>query len=171
MRQVVCLFVYLFVCLFLSGFKKDPKIVLEMGCKFVSYLVSVSGGGQNFLPYRLAIMFTFLIIKVFRKPFPHKLLIQINEHTPWIDGGIIYGTTKAWADNLRSFKGGRLADNGQEGEPQFPERNTIGLPMANPPNPVEHKYSNAKRYFSKSKSEYVTNMFHETGFVQSACRA
>ena len=73
----------------------------------------------------------------------------MNEITPWIDGGLMYGTTKAWADALRSFKGGRMADNGANGEPQFPEINTIGLPMANPPNPAEHKYRDAKRYYSK----------------------
>ena len=73
----------------------------------------------------------------------------MNEITPWIDGGLMYGTTKAWADALRSFEGGRLADNGAEGEPQFPQRNTIGLPMANPPNPVEHQYRQARRFFSR----------------------
>ena len=73
----------------------------------------------------------------------------MNEITPWIDGGLMYGTTKAWADALRSFKNGRLADNSAEGEPQFPQRNTIGLPFANPPNPAEHMYRDAKRYFSK----------------------
>ncbi|XP_072030497.1 uncharacterized protein [Amphiura filiformis] len=72
---------------------------------------------------------------------------QVNEHTPWIDGGLVYGTTKTWADKLRSFKGGRLADNGEEGEPQYPERNFIGLPMANPPDPVEHKLKDATRFF------------------------
>ena len=61
----------------------------------------------------------------------------------------MYGTTKAWADALRSFEGGRLADNSAEGEPQFPERNTIRLSMANPPNPAENKYRDVNRFFSK----------------------
>ncbi len=73
----------------------------------------------------------------------------MNEITPWIDGGLVYGTTKAWADALRSFEGGKLATNEEEGESQFPQRNTIGLPLANPPNPAEHRYRDAKRYFSK----------------------
>ena len=77
------------------------------------------------------------------------ILSQLNEHTPWIDGGIVYGTSKAWANQLRSFRGGRLADNGQEGEPEYPERNTIGLPMVNLPDAAEHRYRDAKRYFSK----------------------
>ena len=63
----------------------------------------------------------------------------------------MYGTTKAWSDALRSFKGGRLADNGAKGEHQFPQQNDIRLPMANPPNPVDHKhdYKPVKRFFSK----------------------
>ncbi|KAK8769921.1 hypothetical protein V5799_013616 [Amblyomma americanum] len=28
---------------------------------------------------------------------------QINEITPWIDGGLTYGTSKTWADTLRAF--------------------------------------------------------------------
>ena len=67
----------------------------------------------------------------------------------------MYGTTKAWADALRSFKGGRLKDNGANGQPQFPEVNSIGLPMANPPPPVNHKHKPARRFFSKLKSYYI----------------
>ena len=81
--------------------------------------------------------------------------LQINEHTPWIDGGVVYGTSKAWADKLRSFKGGRLADNGIEGEPEYPEVNKIGLPIANPPDPVEHKLQDAKRLFSTLTTYYA----------------
>ncbi|KAL3182087.1 hypothetical protein MRX96_010000 [Rhipicephalus microplus] len=55
---------------------------------------------------------------------------QINEITPWIDGGLTYGTSKTWADTLRSFRCGKLASshNGQ-----FPVENSIRLPLANPP--------------------------------------
>eukprot|EP00850_Spirogloea_muscicola_P024687 SM001297S26186 [mRNA] locus=s1297:60:1959:- [translate_table: standard] len=31
--------------------------------------------------------------------------------TPWIDGGLMYGTAKAWCDALRSFKDGKLLEN------------------------------------------------------------
>ena len=64
----------------------------------------------------------------------------------------MYGTTKAWADALRKFEGGRLAGNEDYGEPQFPEQNTLGLPMANPPNPIGEgtdRLKDAKRFFSK----------------------
>ncbi|XP_033120574.1 dual oxidase 2-like isoform X2 [Anneissia japonica] len=69
---------------------------------------------------------------------------QLNEITPWMDGGLVYGTTKAWADALRSFKDGKLAGG------EFPEKNTIGLPMANPPPPAEsadHKLRDVTRFF------------------------
>ena len=79
----------------------------------------------------------------------------MNEITPWIDGGLVYGTTKAWADALRSFEGGRLADNSMnvEGEEGFPEENTLGLPMANPPAPADAVLKDAKRFFSKCQSK------------------
>ncbi|XP_071953912.1 dual oxidase 2-like isoform X2 [Antedon mediterranea] len=75
---------------------------------------------------------------------------QLNEITPWIDGGLVYGTTKAWADALRSFKDGKLASNEDRGEPQFPSENIIGLPMANPPPPAEsdqHTLRDVTRFF------------------------
>ena len=28
----------------------------------------------------------------------------MNEITPWIDGGLTYGVSKAWADGLRLFR-------------------------------------------------------------------
>eukprot|EP00117_Sycon_ciliatum_P014232 scpid13674/ scgid14577/ Dual oxidase 1; Large NOX 1; Long NOX 1; NADPH thyroid oxidase 1; Thyroid oxidase 1 len=70
---------------------------------------------------------------------------QLNEITPYIDGGLIYGTSKAWADVLRSFKDGMLRC--WDSNCLYPERNTIGLPMANPPPPFDHKLKSAKRFF------------------------
>ena len=66
--------------------------------------------------------------------------MQLNEITPWFDGGLMYGITKAWADGLRDFHNGELAaiDNSVPIAQQFPISNTIGLPMANPPPPVNH---------------------------------
>ncbi|XP_071487821.1 dual oxidase 2-like [Diadema antillarum] len=87
---------------------------------------------------------------------------QLNEITPWIDGGLMYGVTKAWADALRSFEGGRLADNSREGEPQFPEVNTLGLPMANPPNPIDNgaaRLQDAKRFFKLGNPRGNENPF------------
>ena len=31
-------------------------------------------------------------------------LLQMNEITPWMDGGLTYGVNKAWADGLRLFR-------------------------------------------------------------------
>ncbi|XP_038077765.1 dual oxidase 2-like isoform X2 [Patiria miniata] len=89
---------------------------------------------------------------------------QLNEITPWIDGGLVYGTTKAWADALRSFEGGRLADNSGNvaGEGGFPEQNTLGLPMANVPPPAEainHKLRDAKRFFKLGNPRGNENPF------------
>ena len=57
----------------------------------------------------------------------------------------MYGVAKAWADALRSFKDGKLAKS-EDGN--WPAENEIGLPMANPPPPANHKLMDAKRFFS-----------------------
>ena len=40
----------------------------------------------------------------------------LNEYTPWIDGAIVLGTTKAWADQLCSFRRDHLADYARKEE-------------------------------------------------------
>ncbi|KXS19340.1 heme peroxidase [Gonapodya prolifera JEL478] len=62
--------------------------------------------------------------------------VQINEITPWIDGGLVYGTARAWSDGLRTFKDGLLATDASG---RFPAYNDIGLPMFNPAPPRDHK--------------------------------
>ena len=71
---------------------------------------------------------------------PNNPRMQLNEITPWFDGGLMYGITKAWADGLRAFHDGELAaiNSSVPIAEQFPISNTIGLPMANPPPPVNH---------------------------------
>mmetsp|Transcript_5020 Transcript_5020/g.8338 ORF Transcript_5020/g.8338 Transcript_5020/m.8338 type:complete len:1579 (-) Transcript_5020:342-5078(-) len=54
---------------------------------------------------------------------------QINQVTTYIDGSSIYGTEKMWADELRSFVGGKLRV--QDGD--LPPFNTHGYPMINLP--------------------------------------
>lgn len=88
-----------------------------------------------------------------------QFFLQLNEITPWIDGGLTYGTSKAWSDQLRLYKNGTLAPHGllaTTPDGLFPEINTLRLPMANPPPPVHHstyteKHEIAKvnRFFSK----------------------
>ncbi|RWS13819.1 dual oxidase 2-like isoform X1 [Dinothrombium tinctorium] len=58
---------------------------------------------------------------------------QLNEATPWIDGGVVYGTSKSWSDLLRSFNKGKLKS--MDDDPMLPAYNTINLPMYNPPVP------------------------------------
>ena len=83
---------------------------------------------------------------------PNNPRMQLNEITPWFDGGLMYGITKAWADAIRSYNGGDLAalDNNQPIAQQFPMSNTIGLPLANPAPPVNHSNLYAvNRFWSK----------------------
>ena len=74
-------------------------------------------------------------------------VVQLNEISPWFDGGLMYGPNKAWADTLRLFSGGQLAYqlNGAVGSQpltleqirtSLPPPNSIGLPFANPPPPI-----------------------------------
>jgi hypothetical protein len=83
----------------------------------------------------------------------------LNEITPWLDGVLIYGTTKAWSDHLRLYKNGTLAPHGllaTSHDGLFPDYNTLRLPMANPPPPAnhstfteKHKTFKVDRFFSK----------------------
>lgn len=67
---------------------------------------------------------------------------QLNEITPYLDGGLVYGTSKAWADYLRTDDKGELAAGGKlasSSDGLFPALNKQRLPMANPPPPAKHK--------------------------------
>ncbi|XP_064475298.1 dual oxidase 2-like [Ornithodoros turicata] len=81
---------------------------------------------------------------------------QINEITPWIDGGLTYGTSKTWADTLRSFNCGTLASSHGG---QFPVMNSIRLPMANPPPPRFHQLRPVSRFFRLGNPRGNENTF------------
>eukprot|EP00058_Branchiostoma_floridae_P020949 XP_002606439.1 hypothetical protein BRAFLDRAFT_67691 [Branchiostoma floridae] len=79
---------------------------------------------------------------------------QLNEITPYLDGGLMYGVTKAWADALRLFsedRPGRLISCGDQGHAEcgdlYPAYNTLGLPFANPPPPRDHILKPSYRFF------------------------
>ncbi|KAL5006021.1 hypothetical protein ScPMuIL_017179 [Solemya velum] len=75
---------------------------------------------------------------------------QLNEITPYLDGGLTYGIAKAWTDAIREFKGGRLKaldDKHDPIEKSFPAQNDIRLPMANPPPPRDHTLKNVNRFW------------------------
>ena len=81
---------------------------------------------------------------------PNVPRMQLNEITPWLDGGLMYGVTKAWADALRSFEGGELLTlNDDPLDLSFPADNTLGLPLANPPPPANHSLYEVNRFWSK----------------------
>ncbi|XP_063929411.1 dual oxidase 2-like [Zophobas morio] len=66
---------------------------------------------------------------------------QLNEITPYLDGGLFYGITKQWADQLRTYKNGTIDPDGclaSSYDGLFPAYNEERLPMANPPPPIYH---------------------------------
>ncbi|CAH1153484.1 unnamed protein product [Phaedon cochleariae] len=68
---------------------------------------------------------------------------QLNEITPYIDGGLFYGITKQWSDQLRTFSNGSIDECGRlafSHDGLFPEYNTARIPMANPPPPFYHSH-------------------------------
>ncbi|KAI8507936.1 hypothetical protein Bbelb_141760 [Branchiostoma belcheri] len=76
---------------------------------------------------------------------------QLNEITPFLDGGLMYGVTKAWADALSEDRPGRLMSCGDQGHADcgdlYPAYNTLGLPFANPPPPRDHVLKPSYRFF------------------------
>lgn len=89
---------------------------------------------------------------------------QLNEITPFIDGGLMYGVTKQWSDRLRTYSNGTLDPNGMLASSHdglFPEYNTDRLPMANPPPPFYHgdwikmhETAKVSRFFSKLSGKF-----------------
>ena len=88
---------------------------------------------------------------------PSNPRMQLNEITPWMDGGLVYGPVKAWTDAIRAFEGGYLAVLNtsilnimqQPISDMFPSRNDIGLPLANPPPPANATLVPVNRFWSK----------------------
>lgn len=84
---------------------------------------------------------------------------QLNEITPYLDGGLMYGISKQWADELRTYTNRSIDENGRlasTNEGRFPDINTHRLPMANPPPPFyhsklveQHELFPVSRFFSK----------------------
>ena len=76
---------------------------------------------------------------------------QLNEISAWIDGTLFYGGNKAWTDALRAFEGGRLRslNDSDSRAKDFPAKNDIRLPMANPPPPRNHRLKPIKRFWSE----------------------
>lgn len=84
---------------------------------------------------------------------PNNPRMQLNEITPWFDGGLMYGPFKAWTDAIRRFEGGELAadDNSRPIADQLPmSNNELGLPYANPPPPANFSLFPVNRFWSKS---------------------
>ena len=105
-------------------------------CKHVSSNLNIYGKSEATL------------LLVYPKEFPY--FIQLNEITPFLDGQVIYGPSRAWTDAIRELKGGRLAGTNPGNIPQsFPFNNDIRLPYANPPVAREHVLKPVTRFHSK----------------------
>ncbi|XP_032685960.1 dual oxidase-like isoform X3 [Odontomachus brunneus] len=80
---------------------------------------------------------------------------QLNEITPYLDGGLIYGTSKAWSNVLRTYANGTVQPDGQLASSlsgAYPELNTARLPMANPP--AYHKKYVSPRHYTEEVTRY-----------------
>ncbi|XP_018566718.1 dual oxidase 2-like [Anoplophora glabripennis] len=85
---------------------------------------------------------------------------QLNEITPYFDGGLFYGTTKLWSDQLRTYQNGSMDQYGLLASSEnelFPEYNTHRLPMANPPPPIYHAH------YTKMHETAKVNRFFKLG--------
>ena len=95
--------------------------------------------------------------------------MQLNEITPWFDGGLMYGPFKAWTDAIRAFRGGELAAENQDANlgDQLPQTNEeLGLPYANPPPPFNNSLFPVNRFRSKYISPvYVVEVACMQGFA------
>lgn len=70
----------------------------------------------------------------------------------------MYGITKQWADELRTYANGTIDKDGRlasTDDGRFPDYNTHRLPMANPPPPFyhhqlvkQHELHKVSRFFS-----------------------
>ena len=94
---------------------------------------------------------------------PNNPRMQLNEITPWFDGGLMYGPFKAWTDAIRAYQGGELAaiNNSDDLADQYPQLNTVlGLPYANPPPPANQSEPSlfpVNRFWSKSFNNLCDN--------------
>ena len=66
-----------------------------------------------------------------------------------MDGTLVYGPNKAWADALRTFHNGTLLEDNERGHygGAFPKINDIRLPFANPPPPRDHYLKRINRFW------------------------
>jgi dual oxidase len=85
---------------------------------------------------------------------------QLNEITPYLDGGLFYGISKQWADQLRTYENGTIDPDGRlaySHDKLFPAYNKERLPMANPPPPFYHSM------FVKSHETLPVSRFFKLG--------
>uniref|UniRef100_A0A6V7KIU4 Uncharacterized protein n=1 Tax=Bracon brevicornis TaxID=1563983 RepID=A0A6V7KIU4_9HYME len=100
----------------------------------------------------------------------------MNEITPFLDGGLIYGTTKAWSDVLRLDENNEQVPYGllaYSHDGRFPAQNTIRLPMFNPPPPSRHSVyvergylEPVTRYFSKNHQSHNNHVIKSIYFTK-----
>lgn len=141
-------FVYARTVLFLTGF-------CPLGCPVEYQNIRIPKGDPQFDPDGTGqVILPFVRTRYdfntgYSPNFPRQ---QLNEITPFLDGGLFYGVFKAWADALRvGAEHGQLAcsEFDAEGICKFPAENFIGLPIVNPVVPLYHALLPAKRFWGK----------------------
>ena len=76
--------------------------------------------------------------------------------TSFLDGGVIYGTSRMWTNHLRSFVNGALRVTDDD----FPALNNRMLPMNNHPVTVDHSLKPVSRLFGKLLDIIRINNYH-----------
>ncbi|XP_059143544.1 dual oxidase 1-like [Physella acuta] len=91
---------------------------------------------------------------------------QINLVSSFLDGGVIYGTSKVWTSLLRSYKKGMLLSDSEDDDDDdddikssFPAHNTERLPMFNAPIPRDHNMKPVDRLFRLGNGKGHENPF------------
>ncbi|KAK7499705.1 hypothetical protein BaRGS_00009046, partial [Batillaria attramentaria] len=73
---------------------------------------------------------------------------QTNGVTPYLDGGVIYGTSRMWTNHLRDMQDGTLMTDSKDLKTSFPAKNTRRLPLSNQPVPRDHSLKPVSRLFA-----------------------
>ncbi|XP_012943483.1 dual oxidase 2 [Aplysia californica] len=84
---------------------------------------------------------------------------QTNQVSSYMDGEVIYGTSRVWTNHLRSFRDGKLLADVEDVRESFPVYNDVKLPFLNSPVPFEHTTKPVSRLFRIGNAKGHENPF------------